>query len=310
MNSQKSYNFRVFSSRKDFIESVNEPFISSQKFLEKGTKGFDIKQAVLHKEDQPIISALLEVNKDEAWLIKHSTFGFFNHYINDKLAIRYFLSNLLHWSKSRTLKRIYIKLPSISLYKNTPLVLQEALSLGFSIEMAQINTIIFPDELKLTKGRKHQVKKGKKNGAYDFNQISLLQNDYELILQNLKKHNTKPLHSLSELNDFAISFNGKVKFHKAKLNNCVESLVVTFDYGNTIHTQYIASSDYGKEQGLQDHLLFSLITNSLNSGKKFSFGISNEPEDNALNYGLLAYKTSFGGVNDLKFTIKADLDNL
>lgn len=305
---QKKYNFLVSSDLEYFKLIPGNPFICDYSFIDRQNLTTKIKSATLYEDNEPIISALLEIDKSEVWLLKHSTFGMLNQFTNDKMAIKYFMFNLVEWAQKENVTEIYIKLPSLSLFKNTSIVLQESFNLGFALMKTEINTVIVNGLVKLTKGRKSQIKKAAKLGTFNFSEKNLESAEYDLLLNNLAKHNANPLHSLDKLREMSKIYGDKVQFHKARLKDTIESIIITFDYGCTIHTQYIASSLDGQKKGLQDMLLYTLINQAIEQKKNFSFGISNEPENNNINYGLLSYKSSFGGYNDLKFTIKKSID--
>ena len=71
--------------------------------------------------------------------------------------------------------------------------------------------------------------------------------------------------------------------------------VLIFDTLLTVHSQYIANSDKGRDIGALD-LVFDYLINEYSTGKKyFDFGISNEEEGRVLNFGLVSQKQEFGG---------------
>ena len=61
-----------------------------------------------------------------------------------------------------------------------------------------------------------------------------------------------------------------------------------------LHTQYIASSDEGKEIGATDIIFEYLIGKYYADKKYFDFGISTENNGLYLNVGLVSNKESFG----------------
>jgi lipid II:glycine glycyltransferase (peptidoglycan interpeptide bridge formation enzyme) len=62
-----------------------------------------------------------------------------------------------------------------------------------------------------------------------------------------------------------------------------------------IHSQYIASSDEGREKGALDMLFNYLIKENNGTHKYFDFGISSIEGGNILNEGLIFQKEGFGG---------------
>lgn len=124
-------------------------------------------------------------------------------------------------------------------------------------------------------------------------------------------HHTHPVHSLSEILLLAKAFPEQIKlFTLHHDTDCLAGCVV-FDYNPTVHIQYIAASDEGKEQGALDYLFDHLIDHYQNLGKRyFDFGISTEDGGSVLNEGLLFQKEGFGGRAICYDTYDIDLNKL
>ena len=71
--------------------------------------------------------------------------------------------------------------------------------------------------------------------------------------------------------------------------------VVIFDTTQTVHAQYIANSEEGREIGALDLVLDYLINVYAINKKYFDFGISTEDAGRYLNNGLIFQKEGFGG---------------
>jgi hypothetical protein len=70
---------------------------------------------------------------------------------------------------------------------------------------------------------------------------------------------------------------------------------LVFDFGRTVHTQYLANSEEGRDAGALDYLLADLMSTHFAEKEFFSFGISTESGGQVLNEGLIAQKEAFGG---------------
>lgn len=150
-------------------------------------------------------------------------------------------------------------------------------------------------EYKYSKGRKWIINKARKEGVT----ISL-SSDWETFHRTLsdalKAHGTHPVHTVDELKLLHSRFPDKIKLYSAKLNDEFIAGALTFSYGKTLHTQYLANSEKGREVGGLDLLLDELVTITRQEGFKFlSFGISTTEEGRKLNSGLLQQKESYGG---------------
>ena len=69
---------------------------------------------------------------------------------------------------------------------------------------------------------------------------------------------------------------------------------IIYESKNVAHTQYLGSTDEGKEIFAQDFLLDYLIRIYYKNKKYFDFGISTEQNGRYLNLGLIQYKEGFG----------------
>lgn len=116
---------------------------------------------------------------------------------------------------------------------------------------------------------------------------------FSLIVSALVRFNVKPTHTCEELKLLKSRFPTEIKFYNAVLNDETLAGIVVYDYGNTVHTQYLASSEAGKKQGALDLIIFHLMT--VYADRKYlSFGISTENAGKFLNEGLILQKEGFG----------------
>ncbi|TBR39472.1 MULTISPECIES: GNAT family N-acetyltransferase [Dyella] len=121
------------------------------------------------------------------------------------------------------------------------------------------------------------------------------ENFHTLLTDVLASHDATPTHSLGELRLLHARFPGHILLHEARREGRLLAGVVTYDYGRTVHTQYMAASEEGRACDALSLLLGSLIRDHYASRTWFSFGISTEQHGDVLNEGLVAHKESFGG---------------
>lgn len=118
---------------------------------------------------------------------------------------------------------------------------------------------------------------------------------HSLLTGVLKKHNAEPLHTVVELKYLMGLFPQQIQLYEATLDEQLLAAALIFDVGTTVHTQYLANSDAGKEVGALDALLATLMQQTFSDKRYFSFGVSTEAEGMVLNEGLIAQKEGFGG---------------
>ena len=89
-------------------------------------------------------------------------------------------------------------------------------------------------------------------------------------------------------------FPDSIKLYEANLDGFVVAGVLIYDFGDVVHTQYMASSERGRKAGALDFLLSHLINNVYSKRNYFNFGISTEKMGLFLNEGLISQKEGFG----------------
>ena len=153
-----------------------------------------------------------------------------------------------------------------------------------------------PEKIKFSDLRKRGAKKALKNGlvvkeSHDFK-------TYIALLADVLKlhHDTKPVHTAEELELLASRFPDIIKLYAAfDEKGKMYAGVVIFDTPQTVHAQYIANSEEGREIGALDLVMDYLINTYAVSKKYFDFGISTEDGGRYLNNGLISQKEGFGG---------------
>lgn len=119
--------------------------------------------------------------------------------------------------------------------------------------------------------------------------------DYHTLLsQVLKFHNVKPVHSLQEMELLANKFPDNIRLICSFKDQEMMSGVWLFIEKNTLHVQYIATSEEGRKTGGFEAIIDFILQNYSNK-KYLSFGISTEDNGRVLNEGLAFQKESFGG---------------
>jgi len=117
---------------------------------------------------------------------------------------------------------------------------------------------------------------------------------HALLTEVLQRHDTVPVHSVAELDLLRSRFPDGITLHEARRGDELLAGVLIYDFGHTVHTQYLAASEEGRNCGALSLLLAELVGGVYATRQRFSFGISTEDEGRVLNVGLVAQKESFG----------------
>ena len=118
---------------------------------------------------------------------------------------------------------------------------------------------------------------------------------WKLLENVLSKFDTRPTHTLEEIHRLKTLFPSKIKLYEARKEHELLAGIVIYDYGNVIHTQYMANSDAGRKVGALDFINYQLIYEIFKDRNYYSFGTSTEDNGHYLNEGLIQQKELLGG---------------
>ena len=284
----------------DFIDnSKNGTFMLKRGYMDYHSDRF-IDNSLMFYEDDKLI-ALMPASKHGNELRSHGGLTYGGIITNKKMTAQKMLDIFdemkKHLTECNITKLIYKCVPCI--YHNYPA--DEDLYALFrnnaKLIRRDISTTIFlPEKIKFSDLRKRGAKKALKNGllvkeSHDFKTyIALLASVLNL------HHDTKPVHTAEELELLASRFPEQIRLFAAfDRDEKMYAGVVIFDTTQTVHAQYIANSEEGREIGALDLVLDYLINVYAINKKYFDFGISTEDAGRYLNNGLIFQKEGFGG---------------
>lgn len=166
---------------------------------------------------------------------------------------------------------------------------------GARLVRRDISSVIELEERpKFSDSRKNTARKADKLGVAigrsdDFHGF------HHLLSSVLAKFGTSPVHTSEELSLLKSRFPDQIELYAATHEGALLAATLVYDFGNVVHTQYMASSDIGRKCGALDFLLLQLIEKTYSNKCYFSFGISTEEQGRILNGGLIRQKEGFGG---------------
>lgn len=284
----------------EFVDnSKNGTFMLKRDFMDYHSDRFVDNSLMFYDEDKLI--ALLPASKHGDELRSHGGLTYGGIITNKKMTAQKMLDIFDEMKKylaeCNIKKLIYKCVPCV--YHNYPA--DEDLYALFrnnaKLIRRDISTTIFlPEKIKFSDLRKRGAKKAFKNGlevkeSHDFK-------TYIALLADVLKlhHDTKPVHTAEELELLASRFPDIIKLYAAfDEKGKMYAGVVIFDTPQTVHAQYIANSEEGREIGALDLVMDYLINTYAVSKKYFDFGISTEDGGRYLNNGLISQKEGFGG---------------
>jgi len=156
-------------------------------------------------------------------------------------------------------------------------------------------TIDFSNRIPFAKGKKWGISKAKQS-----NVIIKEFSNFELFFEHannelLRKYSKQATHTSDEMQLLSNKFPDNIKMFGGFLNDEFLAGTIIFITETVVHTQYIVTTECGREVMAFDLVIDHIINNCAKNIKYFDFGISNEQEGRYLNTGLVRQKEMFGG---------------
>lgn len=144
-----------------------------------------------------------------------------------------------------------------------------------------------------TAERRRSIAKARKAGV-QIQTGTALEEFHALLSDVLRRHAVAPTHRLEELQLLQGRFPHHIVLHEARAGGRLLAAALVYDFGRSVHTQYLAVSERGRQLDALSLLLAELITQVYAARDYFSFGISTEQGGLVLNEGLVEQKERFG----------------
>lgn len=307
LNEQLSV-IRYDSSRRDewnaFLKtSKNGTFLLDRGYMDYHSDRFTDSSLMFYKHGR--LLAMLPANwcKDEGTVQSHGGLTYGGLIVQDSMiavdALEVF-SCAIDWMKHTLGAHRWLYKPIPYIYSRQPAEedLYALFRSGGVLKQRGVSSVIdLKKPLPMRQSRKSGCVKALKTGLRSDagNMQEDLQAFWDILAGILQeKHGRKPVHSVDELRLLHSRFPDSIRLHVVRDGDRVVAGALVYDMGQVVHTQYLASSDYGKKNGALDMLLHELITVTYADRKYFDFGISTENGGSYLNEGLIFQKEGFG----------------
>ena len=122
---------------------------------------------------------------------------------------------------------------------------------------------------------------------------------YDFLVKSKARYNTKPVHSLAELQNLKQRFPEEILFRGVWQDGIYLSgmMIFYFRQAKVFHFQYLAPDDSKRETNATTSLFVNAMREAAQVGcEKFSWGISTEDAGAYLNENLYRFKESFGAL--------------
>lgn len=192
------------------------------------------------------------------------------------------------------------------IYKQVPVLLQERpceqdvgafCSAGAKLVKSIPSTVVSLQKTKMDKGAKWAISKAKRENVT----VKKCESDsewrlfYDILSEVLMRyHNVRPVHSFEELELLHKRFPNHIKLYAAFDEDTMLAGTIVYEYHSTIHTQYMASGEEGRQKCAL-HLCIWELMNFYQDRQWLDFGISTINGGTVIDTGLIRFKEQFGG---------------
>lgn len=294
----ETYSENDFFRWNEFVKkSKNGLFLFDRNYMDYHKSRF-VDASLLFSYKNKII-AVLPANAAGTKIYCHQGLTFGSLLLSEKITstqvLTVFSMLLRHYAALGFETLVYKKIPSLFEKHPAGEDLYALFRFHAKLYRRDISSVIaLENRLLFSETKRQNVKKCELSGC------TLQQEDdftafWDLLHTSLLKFGVQPVHRLEEIAYLQSQFPEKIKLFTVRLQNELLAGTVVYDFGDAVHTQYMAASPAGKKIGALDFLIHQLITGPFTGKKHFSFGISTESEGRVLNEGLLQQKEMLGG---------------
>lgn len=291
--------------------AINSTILHDRDYLEYHEDKF-IDCSLIFEINSTII-AVMPANRSEDCLYSHQGLTYGGLVTNRKVGAAMtceILSVLKNYLTELGFKKLFYK-PVPHIFHRLPFEadIYALLSMDAKIVGNDLSSAIdLNSPLRFSKSKRQGINRAEKNGVII--QQSNLWSDFWLILSNRlsEAHNTKPVHTISEMLTLHHRFPSNIKLFSAHKDNEILAGIVLYDCGPCLHTQYMAATEIGREIGALDLTVKHIIERNLGQANYLNFGISTTKAGRNLNIGLSRQKEMFGAQGIIFMELQLELD--
>jgi hypothetical protein len=277
-------------------KSKNGNFLHLRDYLDYHAHRFDERSIIVLKQGKPV--AVFPCNRVGDQVVSHGglTYGGLIYGNNlHAVAVLEIFDRIAEYYRKENVKRILYKaIPHIFHKYPAEEDLYALHRLGARVYRRDISSAIqLSNRIRFSDSRKCTIRKSSKSGV-ELREGGFFSEYHNLLSEVVAKFGSEPVHTKEELVLLKGRFPHNIRLFGAFSGEQLLAGAIVYDFGEVAHTQYLASSDEGREIGALDYVLANLIERTFSSYRYLSFGVSTEQEGKLLNEGLIFQKEGFG----------------
>lgn len=309
----------------NFVQnSINGTIFHEQRFISYHGNKFEDCSLLIHNNSELIaVFPAAIINKNGKTILKShpgTSYGglVFNATIQLKIVFD-IINEIEIFAKNNEFDAIEFR-HSPNIFRKTPLdQLDFALTskaynkideeLSTCYELSRYKDLEISDAIKLFKNSGRSKARKNINKAFrdgltfrelDKSEYGLFHN---ILINNLKKHNAKPVHSLKDINTLKELYPERVRIFGVFKDSELAAAYLIFNVNSIGNHIFYGSIDYNYQVYRPTSFgLFMLIKTFADEGDKFlNMGISTEDGGKVINWDLFAFKESFNGTGILRY---------
>lgn len=277
--------------------SKNGNFLHLRGYMDYHSHRFDEQSVIVFKKGKAV--AVFPCNRAGDQIVSHSglTYGglIYGNTLHAVAVLEIFYRMADYFGQTNVQRILYKAIPHVFHRYPAEEDLYALHRLGARIYRRDLSSAIRLDSrIKFSDSRKCTIRKSAKLGV-EIREGEFFDQFHNLLAQAIAKFGSDPVHTVAELELLKSRFPVSIRLFGAFNGEQLLAGTLVYDFGHVVHTQYLASSDYGREIGALDFVLAHLIEHTFSAHQYFSFGISTEQDGQYLNEGLIFQKEGFGG---------------
>lgn len=271
-----------FLHRRDYVDYHADRFVDSSLVVERGTE----------------MVAVLPASRRDEVVTSHGGLTYAGlittHELRADSTLSVFEMMGEHYRQTGVERLIYKPVPHVFHAYPSEEDLYALQRVGASLRRRDISSVVpLQHAVAFSEARRRAIRRARAMGV-EVRRGDDLAGYHALLGEVLRRHEAVPTHSLAELELLRSRFPGQIALHEARQGDVLLAGALVYDFGRTVHTQYLAASEEGRRVDALSLLLGHLVTEAYADRAYLSFGISTEHDGTVLNSGLIAQKESFG----------------